>query len=112
MKEGLLKAWNIHNEKNLLVLSHLDEGSLNLRLGSKGRTVAEQLAHMHNTRISWTEHVAKNIYDKTLLIDKATSPTNNQLITAYKASASKIEEVIHTAWEKEGKLSAFKTGLI
>lgn len=73
MKEGLIKAWQIHNDKNLLLLSDLDDITLVTRIGNKGRTVGEQLAHMHNTRITWTEAVAKNIYDKSLLIGRDVS---------------------------------------
>ena len=65
MKQGLVTAWRIHNEKNILLLKDIDEASLGLRLGTKGRTIGEQLAHMHDNRVKWTEFVAKNLYDKT-----------------------------------------------
>lgn len=112
MKEGLVKAWTIHQEKNLLMLSHIEEANLSLALSPKGRSVGQQLAHLHNTRITWTEFVAKPIFDKTLLLEKNDSPTIDQLKHAFAISAKKIEEVIHLGWEKEGKLPGFKTGLI
>jgi uncharacterized damage-inducible protein DinB len=112
MKEGLIEAWKIHNGKNLLLLRHLDERALLARPGTKGRTIGEQLVHVHNTRITWTEFVAKTVYDKSLLIGKEISPGTDQLETAFLASADKIEEVIHLSWEKGGKLPSFKSGLI
>ena len=112
MKESLLKAWVIHNDKNILLLNNLEESALALRSAPKSRNIGEQLVHMHNTRITWTGHVARNIYDKSLLLDKSSSPSAQQLMTAFRSSAQKIEEIIHTSWEKEGKLPSFKTGLI
>ncbi|HYO21551.1 MAG TPA: DinB family protein [Flavisolibacter sp.] len=112
MKEGLLKAWFIHNDKNLLLLKHLDETLLAVKTTAKGRTIGEQLVHLHNTRISWTEFVAKTIYDNSLLIDKTLPYTIHQFSEAFQNSAGKIEEVIQISWDKEGRLPSFKTGLI
>jgi uncharacterized damage-inducible protein DinB len=112
MKEGLLKAWTLNQEKNLLLLSSMEESHLSVTLSPKGRTVGQQLAHLHNTRITWTEFVAKSIFDKSLLLDKNVSSSIKQLKQAFSISAKKIEEVIHLGWEKEGKLPGFKAGLI
>jgi uncharacterized damage-inducible protein DinB len=112
MKEGLLRAWSLHNNNNLLLLQYLNETLLLVKPAAKGRTIGEQLVHLHNTRITWTEFVAKAVYDKNLLIDKATLQSTRQLTEAFSRSAGKIEEVIHISWEKEGKLSSFKSGLI
>ncbi len=112
MKEGLLKAWQLHNDKNLLLLKNIDESSLALRLSSKGRTVGEQLVHLHNNRIMWTEFVAKPIYDKALLLDKKSTTTLSVLASAFVSSAKKIEDTIHASWDNEGKLPSFKSGLI
>lgn len=112
MKEGLLTAWRKNNEKNILLLRNVEESALLDRLGSKGRTVGEQLAHLHNVRITWTEFVAKGIYDKTLLLPKDATLTPQTLLHAFSVSSQKIEAVIETSWEKEYKLPNFKSGLI
>jgi uncharacterized damage-inducible protein DinB len=83
-----------------------------IRLNSKGRTIGEQVAHMHNNRIAWMDFVYKGIYNKSLLIDKNTFLTRSFLSTAFAASSNKIVEVINMGWEKEGNLPSFKTGLI
>ena len=75
MKDGLLKAWSINNEKNILLLHNIDETALTARISAKGRTVGEQLAHMHDNRIKWTEFVAKNLFDKNLLLGKTETPS-------------------------------------
>ena len=112
MKEGLLTAWRMNNEKNLLLLRNTGENALLARLGSKGRIVGEQMAHLHNVRINWTEFVAKPLFDKALLLPKEAPPSAQTLIKAFEASSEKIEKVIDTAWSKEGRLPNYKAGLI
>lgn len=112
MKQQLLSTWNIHNNKNLLLIHALDKESLQQSSSNRSRTVGQQLVHMHNVRLSWLEHVAKSIYDKSLLLDKNLHPDATTLAAAFEQSAEKINDVIHNSWEKEGKLPSFKTGLI
>jgi uncharacterized damage-inducible protein DinB len=112
VKEQLLYAWRTNNEKNGLLLQNIGEEQLGLSLSAKGRNLGEQLAHLHNVRINWTEHVAKAIYEKSLLLSKDTTLTIPVLLTAFSSSAEKISALIHSSWEKEGKLPSFKAGLI
>src|SRR5688572_442357 len=112
MKQQLQDAWEIHNSKNLLLLQQLPEGALQLNTGARSRTLAEQLAHVHNTRINWMEHVAKPLYDPGLLIRKGVIPDKNLLLQSFHASAQKISELIDHSWSREGKLASFKKGLI
>lgn len=112
MKEQLLDAWEIHNSKNMLLLEHLPTGAFQLNSGARSRTVSEQLAHVHNTRIAWTEHVAKPLFDPGLLIGKGVVPDAATLQQSFMASAQKIAAVIDFSWNREGKLAYFKKGLI
>ncbi|MDQ3277499.1 MAG: DinB family protein, partial [Bacteroidota bacterium] len=112
MKEQLLLAWDIHNQKNLLLLSQLSATELNTSSTSRSRTVAEQLAHVHNVRLQWVESVAKAAYQKSMLLPKDTALTSTVLKEAFQNSAGIIRQVIEQSWEAGGKLPSFKTGLI
>lgn len=112
MKEQLLFAWQTHNQNNLLLLRHLPENQLGATLSARGRTVGEQFAHLHHVRLTWTEQVARPLYQKSLLLAKETTLTVSILTDALTTSAGIIKQIIHTSWEKEGKLPAFKTGLL
>lgn len=112
MKEQLLLAWDIHQQHNLLLLSHLTETDLKIVLSSRGRTIGEQLAHLHNTRLTWLESVAKSIYSKSLVLPKETVLTPDNLKEALEKSAASIRQLIDSSWENGGKLPSFKTGLI
>jgi uncharacterized damage-inducible protein DinB len=112
MKEGLLQAWSIHDNKNLLLLESLSDELLELRTGSRGRTIAEQFVHLHNVRITWSEFVAKPIYEKGLLLGKEEKLTTAVIKDSLAHSKKKIEQVIDIGWEKDGRLPGFKSGLI
>jgi uncharacterized damage-inducible protein DinB len=112
MKEQLLAAWTIHHGKNLLLLQHIPEDLLACSLSAKGRTAGEQIAHLHNVRINWTEFVAKPFYQKSLLLSKDATLTLAVLSEALTTSAGIINKVIDQSWDKEGKLPSFKAGLI
>lgn len=112
VKEQLHFAWRTNNEKNRLLLRNIGEEQLGLSLSTKGRNVGEQLAHLHNVRINWLEHVAKSLYQKSLLLSKEIALTAPILLAAFDSSGEKISEVINSGWEKGGKLPSFKAGLI
>ncbi|MFN2511091.1 MAG: DinB family protein [Pyrinomonadaceae bacterium] len=53
-----LEAWDIHNRVNLYVLEAIDPEHLKDVSASKGRTVGEQFAHIHNVRLMWLKSAA------------------------------------------------------
>jgi uncharacterized damage-inducible protein DinB len=112
LKEQLLHAWHCNNDKNLLLLHHIDDELLIVSPAAKSRTVGEQLAHLHNVRITWTEFVAGSLYQKSQLLPKDAVLTKPVLSSAFQASVEVIAAVIHASWDKGGKLPSFKAGLI
>ena len=112
MQQQLIDAWEIHNNKTLLMLEHLTPAAVALTTGARSRNVSEQLAHMHNTRINWLEHVAKDLYEAGLLFGKGMRPDAVALRAAFTNSSEKISMLIRESWKREGKLSYFKKGLI
>ena len=112
MKEQLLLAWKTNEEKNQLLLQALTQEWLKTSLSARGRNVGEQLAHLHNTRLSWIEHVARDLYKKEQLLAKNVTLDVPALSAAFAVSSLLIGKVIESSWEKDGKLPAFKAGLI
>lgn len=112
MKDQLLLSWDIHNSHNLFLLSHLTEITLKANLSTRGRTVGEQLVHLHNIRLIWTETVAKKLYKKELLLSKEVPHLPEVLAAAFQQSAGIIRQIIDSSWDNGGKLPSFKAGLI
>jgi hypothetical protein len=51
--EAILETWDINNRINLYLLEAIDDANLSATSASKGRTVGEQWAHVHNVRLMW-----------------------------------------------------------
>ena len=49
----ILETWEIHNRINLYLLEATEAPALISLSASKGRTVGEQFAHIHNVRLMW-----------------------------------------------------------
>lgn len=113
MKEQLHEAWRTNNKINLLFVELIDDDDLKKTLSTHGgRTVYEQLVHLHNVRMYWLENVAKDILKKYTRIEKDKPYDKGLLFEAFEDSAKGIEEFIDKSWEKDGKVSGFKKGLI
>lgn len=102
----LIDTWNIHNRINLYLLNAVAEEALPATASSKGRTVGEQFAHIHNVRLLWlkatqpdllalVEKIEKENITKFLLVE--------QLQKSGQAVASLLEKAL-----AEGKLKGFK----
>lgn len=113
MKDQLHEAWRTNNKIDLLFIELIDDEDMNKTLSTRGgRTVYQQLAHLHNIRMQWLDIAAKDIFKKYKLIGKD-EPFNKELLfEAFENSGRGIEELIDKSWEKDGKVSSFRKGLI
>ncbi|MFL5742399.1 MAG: DinB family protein [Flavisolibacter sp.] len=111
MKEQLKEAWRTSHTITLFFLEQIPEEGLQASLSTRGgRTVFEQLVHLHKVRMQWMEIVSKEIF-KRYLLEK--DPVNQkELQRALQSSGAAIDAFIDQSWEKEGKVSGFRKGLI
>lgn len=100
----LTETWQIHNRINIYLLNAIEEAHLKDISASKGRSVGEHFAHIHNVRLMWLKVAAPDLMDGLNKIEKETI-TKEQLVTELNASA----EAISTLLEKsDGKIKGFK----
>ena len=59
----LLETWQIHDRINLYILDAIDAQSLPSYSASKGRSVGEQFAHIHNVRLMWLKSAAPELLE-------------------------------------------------
>ena len=57
----LLETWQIHDRINFYLLDSIDAPSLATHSASKGRSVGEQFAHVHNVRLMWLKSAAPEL---------------------------------------------------
>jgi uncharacterized damage-inducible protein DinB len=113
MKEQLHEAWRTNNKIDLLFIELIDETDMNKTLSARGgRTVYEQLVHMHNVRMQWLDIAAKEVAKKYTPLSKNGPPNKELLFESFEESGKGIEALIDKSWEKGGKVSSFKKGLI
>lgn len=113
MKEQLLHTWQIHQEKNLLLLDNITDAGLQKTLSTRGgRTVYDQWVHIHNVRMQWLEICAKEIHAKYKPLNKDDKPDRKKLRKALEESAAGLNDLFSTSCEKDGKVKGYKAGVV
>jgi uncharacterized damage-inducible protein DinB len=69
-EQQFLETWEIHNRINLYLLDAIESSALDDRAASKGRSVGEQFAHLHNVRLMWLKASATDLLDGLEKIEK------------------------------------------
>ena len=109
MMEQLIEAWRINNKMNLLFIDNVDDNGMQKTLSKRGgRTVYQQLVHVHNVRLGWIEIAAKDIFNKYKLLNTQGPYDKKLLRKCFEESAHAVEELIYKSWEEGGKVKGFK----
>src|SRR5579862_821256 len=70
MNAELLETWQINHRLNLYLLDAIADEALPSVPLVKGRSVAEQFAHIHNVRLLWLKSAAPELLTGLAKIDK------------------------------------------
>ena len=68
--QQLVETWQINNRINLYVLDAIPQEHLVDALVSKGRSVGEQFAHVHNVRLMWLKYALPVALEKLVKLEK------------------------------------------
>jgi len=107
MASDLVEAWRMGNEVNLFLIDHLEPAHLEDRYTPRTRTVAAQLAHIHNVRLRWIEHAAPECARGAKGFPRGAEPTKAQLTKALRASGKAVERFLEAS-EKAGRVKQWK----
>ena len=88
----LIETWQIHNRINLYLLDGVDEAHMKDISASKGRSVGEQFAHMHNVRLMWLKVAAAELLEGLAKIEKE-QVTKEKLAAELKSSGQAVESL-------------------
>jgi uncharacterized damage-inducible protein DinB len=105
MKQSI-DTWHIHNKINLFLLDAINEAYLDDSLSSKGRTVGENFAHIHNVRLMWLKAAMPDLLTTVEKIEKETitkKGLKEQLIKSGTAVSRLLEQGF-----KDNKIKGFK----
>lgn len=112
MTNPLINTWQIHNRINLYLLDSIKSESLTSRSPSKGRSVGEQFAHLHNVRLMWLKSSSPDLLAGLDKIEKDQAENKELLKQSISDSARAIEELLQKAIETDERIKGFKPDVV
>lgn len=101
----LADTFLINNRINLYLLNDIDDSYLKDLAISKGRTVGEQFAHIHNVRLMWLKAAAPQLLGNIEKIEKENATDKMLLKMELEDSAHAIVQLLQ---QSEGKIKGFQ----
>lgn len=107
-EKQLLETWEIHNRINLYLLDAVEPTALVSLSASKGRTVGEQFAHIHNVRLMWLKSAAPELLAKLMKVEKEHAADKKLLRKCLADSGEAIKSLLSKSLREGGKVKGFK----
>jgi uncharacterized damage-inducible protein DinB len=107
MDEQLYDTWNINNRINLYMLDAIAPELLGLKL-TRGRSVGEQFAHIHNVRLMYLQPAAPELMTGLAKVEKQDAGDKELLRRSLEGSGRAIEALLRKSVANGGKVKSFK----
>jgi uncharacterized damage-inducible protein DinB len=106
--DAILETWQIHDRINLYLLDAVDPVSLDSHSASKGRSVGEQFAHIHNVRLMWMKAAAPDLLKGLTKIENEQANDKKLLRKSLADSGKSIGVLLGQSLASGGKVKGFK----
>ena len=106
--QQFLETWEIHNRINLYLLDAVEPAARVSLSTSKGRTVGEQFAHLHNVRLMWLKSAAPDLLKSLPKIEKEQAGDKKLLRENLTKSGEAIKSLLAQSLQTGGKVKGFK----
>jgi uncharacterized damage-inducible protein DinB len=107
-EKQFLETWEIHNRINLYLLDAVEPAALASLSASKGRTVGEQFAHIHNVRLMWLKSAAPDLLVGLIKIEKEQAGDKKLLRKSLLDSGEAIRILLDQSVQQGGRVKGFK----
>jgi uncharacterized damage-inducible protein DinB len=104
----LAETWAIHDRINIYLLDAVAPESLQSHSASKGRSVGEQFAHVHNVRLMWLKSAAPDLLEGLNKIEAEQAKDKKLLRKSLIESGKAIGTLITRSLQAGGKVKGFK----
>ena len=104
----IVETWEIHDRINLYLLDAVEAASLDSHSASKGRSVGEQFAHLHNVRLMWLKASAPDLLKGLTKIENDQANDKKLLRKSLVDSGAAIGTLLTNSREAGGKIKGFK----
>jgi uncharacterized damage-inducible protein DinB len=107
--DQVMDSWRVNNAINLLLIDAIPaKGFAAVPLASRGRTVAQQLAHMHKVRVGWLRFQGAPGAMDLHLFGRGSSPTRGELKAAFRASDKAVADFLGSVLSRGQRIKMFK----
>jgi uncharacterized damage-inducible protein DinB len=103
----IAQAWAIHDRINRYLLAAIPDEALAAVSASKGRSVAEQFAHIHNVRLMWLKSAQPDALAALPKLEKD-SLDRKKLNAALEKSGVAIAKLLEQSAADGGRVKGFK----
>jgi len=107
-EKQFIETWDIHDRINLYLLDAIDVTALGSYSASKGRTVAEQLAHIHNVRLMWLKSASPDLLSGLEKVEKEQVEDKKLLRESLVGSGQAIKSLLSRSAQGDGRIKGFK----
>src|SRR3954470_69720 len=107
LEEQILDTWRINNRINLYMLDGIEPDALSGVSLSKGRSVGQLFAHIHNVRLMWFKSSAPDLLNGLAKIENTEADDKERIRSSLEASGPALEEMIRRGIET-GNIKYFK----
>ena len=104
----LVETWQIHDRINLYLLEAIAPESLSSHSASKGRSVGEQIAHVHNVRLMWLKSAAPELLKGLTKVENEQANDKKLLAKSLTDSGKAIATLLAQSLAAGGKVKGFK----
>ena len=105
--KNLIETWEINQKMNQLLIEGIKEEYFPDRSVAKGRSVEEQLTHIHNVRLMWIKVAAPELLESQKKFEKEENITKQSLVDELKKSSKAITSILESGFAT-GKVKGFK----
>ena len=107
-EKQFLETWEIHNRINLYLVDAIEPTALSSLSASKGRSVGEQFAHIHNVRLMWLKAAAPALLKGLAKVEKDGALDKKVLRKSLIDSGEAIKLLLSQSFQQGGKIKGFK----
>lgn len=107
-EKQFLETWEIHNRVNLYLLEAVEPAALSSLSASKGRTVGEQFAHLHNVRLMWLKAAAPDLLAGLAKLEKKEAGDKQLLRKSLVDSGKSLGLLLDQSLQAGGRVKGFK----
>src|SRR5882724_8982798 len=111
-EKQFLETWDIHNRINLYLLDAIEPTTLGALSASKGRSVGQQFAHLHNVRLMWLKPAAPDLLAGLNKIEKEQAGDKQLLRASLLDSGTAMRTLFSQSLAAGGKVKHFKPGVV